>query len=342
MKYLRCFFVLFDNVFIMFFLQHSCFAYIDTHCFSTWFPSPPTNLLYYHQEIVWPSLTHLYGAFGPTLAASVRTHVQISSNLRNEQTQSSRSLLSMGKWRWLFPHSRVFRLWVWLFKSVKPGTLLVKGVLNLGKDTCPVFHWTLVQRHSCVVCRGWKTRRNESVGKEHKPSNIRGNKWQDILKDGTFKWRACVTWPCMSLVMLCHLTSLEPHAHEKLWNNMAAVFAWLQKLTQAGLSANNSLSCSWNNSYGAFGPTLAASVWTHVQIRSNQLKSPKKAAALFLSIGNGGDTSPPPSDGFGGVTRPSATQPPGTTFPTDQLPPSWRFLRQWQLLLTKHQQGYFG
>ena len=48
-----------------------------------------------------------------------------------------------------------------------------------------------------------------------------------------------------------------------------------------------------------------------------------------------------PSEGFGGVTKPFATQPPGTTFPKDQLPPSWRFPKQWQPLLTKRQQGYF-
>ena len=77
-------------------------------------------------------------------------------------------------------------------------------------------------------------------------------------------------------------------------------------------------------------------MWNSAQI--SKKKNAKKPLS-FCQWGNGGDTSPtaalsPPSEGFGGV-------PPGTTFPKDQLPSSLRLLKQWQPLLTKHQQGYF-
>ena len=77
--------------------------------------------------------------------------------------------------------------------------------------------------------------------------------------------------------------------------------------------------------------------WAYVSCQSVnscaiQLKFPKREDAKqllsFCQWGHGDDTSPtaapsPLSEGFGGVNRPSATQPPGTTFPNDQLPLSW-------------------
>ncbi len=119
---------------------------------------------------------------------------------------------------------------------------------------------------------------------------------------------------------------------------MAAVFAWLQNLTQAFQHIIV---------YHVHETTVIV-FWAYVSCQcvnscAIQLKPPKRktqsSRSLFVKWGNGGDTSPtaalsPPSERFGGVTGPSATQP-------DQLPPSWRFLRQWQPLLTKHQQGYF-
>ncbi len=37
---------------------------------------------------------------------------------KREDAKATVLFLSMGKWRWHFPHSRAFRLWVWFFTSV--------------------------------------------------------------------------------------------------------------------------------------------------------------------------------------------------------------------------------
>ena len=84
----------------------------------------------------------------------------------------------------------------------------------------------------------------------------------------------------MSHVMLCHLTSLEPKIHERLSENMAAVFAG-QPLTQA----------FYQIIVYHLLKQLLLRFWSYVSCQSTnscamQLNSPKR------KTGNGGDTSP--------------------------------------------------
>ena len=62
---------------------------------------------------------------------------------------------------------------------------------------------------------------------------------------------------------------------------LAAVFVWYKNSLRP--QANNSLSCTWNNSYYALGPTLAASMW-YMCIFQLTTKS-MQSAALFLKMG---------------------------------------------------------
>ncbi len=110
--------------------------------------------------------------------------------------------------------------------------------------------------------------------------------------------------------------------------------------THSGLLTNYSLSCSWNNSYCAFGPTISAS--TNIMCNcATSLNSPHKRqsnSSLSPSFFKTPTAAlPPPSRALGVSPSLQLHQPTGT-FPTHQLPHSWRSLRQQQPLLTKRRQ----
>ena len=197
-----------------------------------------------------------------------------------------------------------------------------------------------------------KTRLFHGKGKGDEEKQV-GGKRKQTLQDKreqvtihpegwTFIWRACVTW---TMHVTC-LTSLEPKCTWKTLKQNGSCFRLTAK-THSGLSADNSLSCSWNNSYCAFGPRLAASVWTQVQF-SSKLQKKSKASALFLTMGEWRWHFPhtrafsPVWWLWGCHYRPLATQPPGTTFPKDQLPPSWRFPKKVTTSLDKTWAGFIS
>ena len=100
------------------------------------------------------------------------------------------------------------------------------------------------------------------------------------------------------------------------------------------------------HSYCALRPTLGAMCELKRKPAQKLQKEQQSKRSLFDN-GEMAVTLPPqprflPSNGFGGVTAPLAALPLGSTFRKDQLPPFWRFPKQWLPLLTKGQQGCFG
>ena len=143
-----------------------------------------------------------------------------------------------------------------------------------------------------------------------------------------------VTWPAMS----------QKHTH-KLWQDMAAVFAWHAK-THFGPLANNSLSCSWNNSYCAPWAYVSCHVYLCAKTQKGSQKLQAQQRSLFdsgemalISLSHSRASSP--VKGFGEVSYHSATRLTRSTFPTGQLWPLRHFQYLWQLPLTVHQLGYF-
>ena len=111
-------------------------------------------------------------------------------------------------------------------------------------DTCALTHLCL---------RGRETRESEWVGKEKQDLQQRGNKWQHP-KDANLLGHCSKTVTMHVTYVAVSLDKLEPETvHGKLSHNMAAVF--VNTKTHFGLK--HGLSCSWNNSYCDFRPTLA-------------------------------------------------------------------------------------
>ena len=152
---------------------------------------------------------------------------------------------------------------------------------------------------------------------------VLGNKWQTsemnanlrhVSLDHACHLLCCVTWPAMSR-----------NAHTKTLTNMATVFAWHAK-TDSGPLANNSLSCSWNNSYCALWAYVSCHVYS-VCCFSNSQKKSKHRNALFSDSGELAVTSlshsraSSPVKGIGEVSTYSATQLTCSTFPTGRLRP---------------------
>ena len=126
-------------------------------------------------------------------------------------------------------HSRAFRLWVWLYTHAKLIAWL-QTCVNLTcmeKTWCrtPVLRerlfwevrtlvrWTLVRRRTCVNQKGRETR-GETSGWEKKNRASKEAETSDNIQRG-WTYLAYVTWQCMSLVMLCHLTSWSRKRHMK-------------------------------------------------------------------------------------------------------------------------------
>ena len=117
------------------------------------------------------------------------------------------------------------------------------------------------------------------LGKEKQSLDRGRNKWQHPKR--------------MNLLSICHMTmhvtgnavsldQLEPKkAHEELLKDWQLFLFQYKNSLQP--QANNSLSCSWNNSYCALGPTLAAS--TKLMCIFQLDNKSTQSAALFLKIG---------------------------------------------------------
>ena len=131
-----------------------------------------------------------------------------------------------------------------------------------------------IHRHVCVLLKGGK--RGETSGWEKEQSLQHRRKQVTRHPKG---WQT-YTWPRMSI----ELGAIWPAWSQKLRMRgiMAAVFAWLQKLTQAFqqiiVYQFISLSCSCNNSYCVFGPRLAAKV----QVSAQVLKKRQSSSSLSL------------------------------------------------------------
>ena len=164
--------------------------------------------------------------------------------------------LKMGKWLWHFSQPR--------FQAVGLARCRVNCKLNewklskvteklrtlVRKGTCP---WW---RHTCV---SWfKGGRRETTGWEKKNKASKEAETSDNIQRA-WTYLAYVTWQCMSLVTCSavSLDQLEPKkAHGELLKDWQLfLFEYKNSIWP---QANNSLSCSWNNSYSALGPTWAA------------------------------------------------------------------------------------
>ena len=107
-------------------------------------------------------------------------------------------------------------------------------------------------------------------------TNIRTNAHlRHVSPDHACHLSCCVPWPAMS-----------QKAHVRTLINMAAVFAWHAK-THSGPLANNSLSCSWNNSYCALWAYVSCHVYLCAIIQQEALNNCKQALqrSLFLTAG---------------------------------------------------------
>ncbi len=89
----------------------------------------------HHESKIWIP----YCALAPTLAAMCELKcIQLKTAKR---TAGNAIFLKMGKRRRHFPHSRAFRLWVWLIHKRETGEtccMLVVNAVNLNQDTCPI------------------------------------------------------------------------------------------------------------------------------------------------------------------------------------------------------------
>ena len=137
--------------------------------------------------------------------------------------------------------------------------------MDTSRDTCPKTH---LRRK-----RG-ERRESERLGGKRKTKAPGRRKQATTSTAWKLTW-ASVKRECVSLLQLCHLTNWS---QKGTWINFHTNMACLQK-QHFGLS----LSCSWNNSYCAFGPTLAA-MWL-VCKPTMKLKSNVQANALFLKMG---------------------------------------------------------
>ena len=217
--------------------------------------------------------------------------------LNTKSMQSTALFLKIGKWLWHFPQPRfqavglvihacetdsVIVNWCQLFLYEELGrTAVLRKLRSDGHSS----DGHLSEDTLVSIRKGeGDERRSEWVGKEKQSLQRGRNKWQHPRKD---------------LLSICHMTmrvicsavsldQLEPKkAHGKLLKN------WQLFLSEYKNSlwpqANNSLSCSWNNSYCALGPTLAASI--NSCAFSNSTQKACRAPHSFWKLGNGCDTS---------------------------------------------------
>ena len=237
-------------------------------------------------------ISNIYCVFGPTLAASAR-FMCVSTQTSKKHAEQPRSFWKWGNCCDTSPGC-AFRLWIWLVEmwhwrineSTSNYLVCVIGNNNGLGHMSWRGHLPTVETHLCCFKGG--RRENEWVGKEKQSLQRGGNKRQH--PKGCNLLKAYVTWQCMLLVLLCHLTSCSrKNTWDKLLKNwQLLLFEYKNSLLPP--LANNSLSCSWNNSYCAFGPTLAASAKL-MRISTQTSKKHAGQQHSFWKWGNGCDTS---------------------------------------------------
>ena len=132
--------------------------------------------------------------------------------------------------------------------------ILVKWKSNLERnlgDTCPR---TLVRWHTRVERKGEGDER-ERVGGKRKTRPPKRRKQVTTSKGCKLTWALFKDNACH----LCSYVTLQAGARKGTWLTFTQHGSCFCKHKNSlRPQANNSLSCSWNNSYCAFGPTLAA------------------------------------------------------------------------------------
>ena len=161
------------------------------------------------------------------VSCQYKTHVHFPIR----QQKACKAPHSFWKWPWHFPQPR--------FQAVGLARWGVKLKINEEISLADIWdfevYWTLVlqwtRKHTCAsVLEGG---RRETTGWEKKiRASIEAETSDNIQRGWTYL--AYVTWQCMSLVMLCHLTSWSRKKHMKNFWKTGSCFC-LNTKTHYGL-----------------------------------------------------------------------------------------------------------
>ena len=151
--------------------------------------------------------------FWAYVSCQYKTHVHFQLNIQTA-CRAAALFLKMGKWLWHFPQPRFQAVGLarWSVKLInqRVSTYLKSLRMTITLDTCPEGGTCPLLKHTCVSLRVGDERR---VGGKRKTEPPKRRKQVTTSKNRMQLTRAYVTWQCMSLVLLCHLTSWSGKRH---------------------------------------------------------------------------------------------------------------------------------